>query len=45
MGAAGAEAVPADHVQLGAAGSGGSSAAGVRRTAPAVGEARGAPRR
>lgn len=39
MSSAGAEAVPADHVQLGAAGSGGLSAASVRRTAPAVGEA------
>ena len=37
--------IPADHVQLGAAGSGGSSIASVRGAAPAAGEARGAPRR
>ena len=36
--------IPADHVQLGAAGSGGSSIASVRGAAPAAGEARGAPR-
>ena len=45
MSAARAEAVPAYHVQLGAAGSGGASTAGVRRATPAAGEARGAPRR
>lgn len=38
MGGTGAEAVPADHVQLGAAGSGGSSIASVRGAAPAAGE-------
>ena len=45
MGTAGTEAVPANHVQLGAAGGGGSSAAGVREAAPADSEARGASRR